>query len=527
MFSKEQLQNLTKDDLIKIQAEIMSRDFYEFVKRAWRQVDTQKYIETEHVRVICNVLQLVAEHKVQNLIINIPPGHGKTIIVSILFPVWLWTRDAQDTFLFSTYAQSLSNSIAKRSRQLIKSNWYQARWGTKVNFETDEATKSIKTIMNSAGGWRVSTSKGSDITGRRAHYIIFDDLNKVQDVASRVSTTSEEIAKTVEFFKDTLYNRQIETDDKTRKTKIIGIAQRLHAEDVSQFCIKQHFLHVNFALIADRSSRLLIIYNKKTEEYYTRRGDYKLLTDEIIWYEDCRADGEILCRAVKTDAEVIKLQQIMSPLQFSAQYQQEPVLASGNIFNIDNFIINDTPQILDNCEYAISIDASFSNNKNSDYTVIQIWSVTRAVTNQYSLLKTYREQASFTRLVEMTSAAIDFIKTIAGGTVPVKILIEKAANGWSLIDLLSKARLPAATVVPIVARVNKVGRWEGANSAVARGSVQILRDPILIKEIISVPLSKNDDQVDAMSQLILHYELAHTNIQSRLTATTRALRELY
>lgn len=54
-----------------------------FVREAWRIVDPAPYIHNWHVEAICDHLEAVTFGEISELIINVPPGFGKSLIVSV------------------------------------------------------------------------------------------------------------------------------------------------------------------------------------------------------------------------------------------------------------------------------------------------------------------------------------------------------------------------------------------------------------------------------------------------------------
>ena len=63
---------------------------------------------------IADHLQTVAEGQIKRLLINVPPGHAESLIVSVLRPAWMWIRNregAQWRGLFESYAEALAMRV--------------------------------------------------------------------------------------------------------------------------------------------------------------------------------------------------------------------------------------------------------------------------------------------------------------------------------------------------------------------------------------------------------------------------------
>ena len=87
-----------------------------FVQLAWPQVEPGRFLSNWHVDLICEHLEALHRLEIRNLLIEVPPGCMKSLIVAVFFPAWVWTRDPGHKFIFATYAQDLSDRDAKRHR---------------------------------------------------------------------------------------------------------------------------------------------------------------------------------------------------------------------------------------------------------------------------------------------------------------------------------------------------------------------------------------------------------------------------
>ena len=59
-------------------------------------------------RAIIEHLEAVTRGQIRNLIINVPPRHMKSLLVSVFWPAWGMGRDPHRRYLYSSYAASLS-----------------------------------------------------------------------------------------------------------------------------------------------------------------------------------------------------------------------------------------------------------------------------------------------------------------------------------------------------------------------------------------------------------------------------------
>ena len=79
---------LDEEEKLKLLAEC---SLYEFYKQALPVIDGSGYFSDEwFLRVIAEHLENVYYRKITKLLINVPPRLGKTSLISIAFPAWVW-----------------------------------------------------------------------------------------------------------------------------------------------------------------------------------------------------------------------------------------------------------------------------------------------------------------------------------------------------------------------------------------------------------------------------------------------------
>jgi hypothetical protein len=150
----------------------LEEDLYEYGRAAWHIVEPdQAFIPGRHIEMICRHLQALTDGTLEldNLLINVPPGHSKSIFTNVFWPSWCWTRRPGKRFLYGSYDQKLSTRDSISCRSIIESDWYQSRW-PHVKLVSDQNEK--RTFQNSARGWRMATSVGGAGTGLHPHFIV-------------------------------------------------------------------------------------------------------------------------------------------------------------------------------------------------------------------------------------------------------------------------------------------------------------------------------------------------------------------
>lgn len=157
-----------EEERLKLLAE---SSLYEFYKQALPVIDGSGYFSDEwFLRVIAEHLENVYYRRITNLLINVPPRLGKTALISICFPVWVWIHNPSEKFLCSSITNGLSLDIADKSRLLLMSDWFRSRWGDRFKLRADQNAKGY--FVNDKNGYRYSTSVTSSVIGRGGSILI-------------------------------------------------------------------------------------------------------------------------------------------------------------------------------------------------------------------------------------------------------------------------------------------------------------------------------------------------------------------
>lgn len=303
---------------------------FEFVQVFWNEISADEFKPNWHIPFLCEQLEEIAtrvgnhEAKDMDVIINIPPGTTKTIICSIMFPVWCWTRWYWIRFITGSYSSDLSIESAEKSRDIINSDKFKLLYPD-ITFKEDKEAKSNYRIAKLVrdyrgkvnrviyGGGRFSTSTGGTITGFHGHINIWDDpLNPKQAV-------SEALLKTA--------NDWISQSASTRKadkdvTVTLMVMQRLHQNDPTGF------------LLAKKDK--LIRHICLPGEINNFRN--KVNPPELI----ARYSPDGLLDPVRLSQKALnELRADLGQYGYAGQVGQHPVPPGGGMFKVDNFQIID------------------------------------------------------------------------------------------------------------------------------------------------------------------------------------------
>lgn len=465
-----------------IQQEWQRRRLERFVQAAWPLVVPAPFVMGMHITLLCDVLERLARGEVRRVIINIPPRFGKTLLGSVLFPAWLWLCDPTTRFLTASYSLDLATRDSLAMRRLVETHWYQDLAQGGVRLVDDQATKTR--FENTRGGARLAASVGGSVTGEGGDVIILDDPQKIELAHSAAAREAA-----IDWYGSTLATRRNEP----ATARMLVIAQRLHEHDLPGHLLTLgDWTHV--CLPAE--------YDPHHPHLYP--DDPRREAGELLWPEQWPR------------AELDALKRDLGSARTASMLQQLPAPATGEIFKRSAWRYYQPNEPLPRFDAILqSWDLAFTDTASSDYVVGQAWGTLGA--DRYLLHQT-RDRLSATA----TLTAIRDMTQWIGQRFPDhsyhQILIEQAANGAGLADIL-RHEIPGIRLV--IPQGDKINRAHSAYVQIESGNVYLPGAPNhdhtgcdqtqtphwvqhLIEETAVFPRGTNDDQVDALTQALNH-----------------------
>lgn len=498
--SKKPLAQIPK--LSEIRAEMARRSLAQFVRFAWHVVEPETaLIWNWHIEAVCLHLEALTRQqlwkpgqpepdgaRLQRLVINIPPGTMKSLLVSVFWPAWEWIEHAGLKSIFSSYAMDLAIRDSVRCRDLLLSDWYRNSFKPDWEFKSDSNLKTG--FANTKGGFRECLSVGSKATGYRGDKVVVDDPQNATEAHSDA----------IRGAANTWWDRTMSTRLNDPRTGVrMIIQQRLHEEDLTGHVLaKGSYEHLCLPSEFDSSGKT---------------------STSIGWKDPRTVDGELLFSELFTRAVLDQLKIDLGEADFAGQHNQKPSPAGGLIFkrrwwkywqpagaslppvrfqDEDGTWISIEPEDLPASfdETALSIDCSFKDSKGSDNVAMGVWS--RKGSKAF-LRDQVCEKMSFTNTVTKVR---ELSKAWPEATAK---WVEDKANGSATIDSL-KDEIPG--LIPIEPEGGKVVRAHAVTPVIEAGNVY-LPHPSLFKwvdgfllESGHFPYGKNDDQVDQMTQAL-------------------------
>ena len=480
MIAKEQLRRKAESNL------------YEFVKQSWHVVEPSiPFIGSWHIEAICEHLEAITIGDIRRLLINIPPRHSKSTIVSVMWPAWEWIVNPQQKFLCASYSGNLSTRDNLKTRRLLQSNWYQDRWKHMFELSGDQNAK--QRFENDKTGYRLATSVGGTATGEGGSRLILDDPHGAQAAQSDVMRNSD-----LEWF-DMVWSTRL---NNPKTDAMVTVMQRLHERDISGHIIEdiKGWEHICIPAEWDGKSRKTVI------------GPY----------DPRKVKGELICPERFGKKEITNLKQLLGAYGTAGQLQQDPVPSQGGILKIDCFEMWPATSGLPPFEYILqSYDCAFTEKTTGDPTACTVWAMfTHKGERHAMLIDAWDEHLSYP---DLRAKAIKDWTTEYGGMTkdspysrarrPDRILVEAKASGQSLLQDLRLAKVPAVGYNPGLA--DKVSRAHQAAPTLELGLLWIPESgknpgqhvswaaPFL-KQLGKFPVAEHDDYVDTFTQAIIY-----------------------
>src|SRR5271165_4553952 len=278
--------------------------FAKYIRARYRPSRVHHYIAEQ--------LERVERGEIDRLKIEVPPRIGKTELASKTFPAFCLGRNPSRQFLVASASANLAHDIGRSVRNIIKSEDYQ-RIFPNVSLEAD--SKAAGKWNTNAGGACYSVGVGGDVLGRGADIWVIDDaFGSMLDAQSQVMRD-----RVWDWFNGTVYNR-LEPGG-----AIIIIGSRLHSDDLQG----------------------------RLEERERAGGDYDKW--ETVKLPALAEDDDPLGREVGDPIwpERFSLKQFERTRDntfardWSALYQQRPVLEEGEFFVVGSLAVKDVPGVVE------------------------------------------------------------------------------------------------------------------------------------------------------------------------------------
>ena len=447
----------------------------DFAKLVWPNYNADWYHE-----LMISQLELLAEGhpSVPNLLVAAPPGSGKTQLISILFPAWLFTFQPQSHVIALSNSDALARLASGNVLRLIQHPEFQARWPRKLS-KTAEAQWSLDLPDGDGRPSMHAAGIGGQLTGHRADFLLWDDLIKSQSEAYSEVVRSRIMGN----FSSAAETRLLP------EGKIAGIQTRWHMDDPISRLLRRAEEEPNARQFVYLS---LAAWNTGEDSYIldTRTGVKKYLPKYRALASKFGQKYSFTRRQLEGKRADL------GPTRWSALYMQQPLSGEDQLFpetvwrTLEHIPVDEISLII------TAWDCASKTGEKNDYSANVV--VGRFNSGGFIVLDVWKSRLNFAQLPRVVLERYRFLVD-RYRQLPV-LCIEDANSGTQLIDLFHD-QYPEIPVVRAKAVHAKVIRAEGVTPYTSAGLVSLPRDTewreAFIRELANFPVGEHDDVVDA------------------------------
>lgn len=434
-----------------------------------------------HHRLLCQYLDRFVSGAIRRLIVAMPPRHGKSELVSVRLPAFVFGNSPDAQFVGASYGADLARRFNRDVQRVIDSPPYARLFPHTELFGSNVRTTAQGTwlrnsdvfeIVGHAGSYK-GVGVGGGLTGFGFDYGSIDDPFK--DAAEANSATIRQ--NKWEWYTDVFYTRQ------SPNAGILITMTRWNMDDTV--------------------GRLKESMEQKDGEQWELLELPAIMENlDTKHPEDPREYGEPLW-ANRFNLKFLEKARAQNSYSFAALYQQKPIPHGEAVFDVAKIdIIEQAPD----CDDVVRFyDLAVTAKKHSDFTAGAKLGITK--TEDIIIFHMYRAQK------KMPDIERDIIQNAAIDGKPIRIRLEAEKAGIVQLDyLLERPEMRGYIIDKKAPEGDKYTRAQPFATRVNAGKVKMLRgawNRALLDELSVFPMGAHNDQVDALSGA---YDMLGTNI---------------
>lgn len=439
-----------------------------------------------HHRKIAEALDKVLAGKITRLMINIPPGSGKTELITKCFPVWSLGKNPDTQIIATGYSAQLTTSYGSQARDYYRSETFRKVFPRSPKIRDDQDTKGL--WRNDLGGQFLATGVGGSITGNRANIFLIDDPIKPDEAEN-----SETMRLNVNRWYDTTVLSRLFNPD---KDAVIIVMQRTHEDDLCGYLLEKM---KNGS--GEKWEQIIIPAIALEDEEFRKQGE--------SYHEE---------RMPLTALNKIKSN---SPVVFSTQYQQTPTNKDSQEFHEEFFkYYEELPTIKENPAVRLQqiftvVDPAFKQGQENDDSCIMTVSF---IEDKCYILE-------YTAGKYDASILIDKICYHLKKWGSRKVGVEAYAAQTVIGQFLKKRMIELGINTPveeITQTGDKVSKIRKLVEPIRRGLIFWKKDMSKLEnQLVTFPRAKHDDVVDALQMCYNIYKLPNKSTHQDFNFTIK------
>lgn len=423
----------------------------------------------KHHRILADMLMSIEQGNKDRICVNIPPRHGKSQLVSIMFPAWFLGRNPNKKVMMVSHTTDLAVDFGRKVRNLISTEQYKEVFPN-VSLAID--SKSAGRWNTNFGGEYYACGIGSALAGRGADLLLVDDPHSEQDV---INGNFEVFEKAYEWFTFGARTRLMPGG------RVAIIQTRWHMDDLTGRVVRDMAQN-------DKADQYEVVEFPAILEVEKKNKTVK----KPLWPEFF--DMEALERTKAS----------MPVFQWNAQYQQQPTAEEAALIKREWWQTwggEEPPP----CEYIImSLDAAAEKHNRADYTALTTWGVfLNEDTDAYNiiLLNSIKDRFEFPELKNLAMEEYQDWE-------PDAFIVEKKSAGTALYQEMRRMGLPVQEYTPHRGTGDKLARLNSVSDIVASGIVWVPTTrwaEEVVEEIAGFPFASHDDLVDSTVMALMRF----------------------
>lgn len=437
-------------------------------------VATPKVVISRFHEYLCDLAQGVVDGKLpKRQCVSAPPQHGKSTILSVLFPLWLLGKQPGVNIAITGFSNELVTDFSRQIKLLMDTDEYRVVFPGVV----------LDPLLDRLDYWRTTTgsvlrakSTGKKLTGRKVDVLISDDIHAGREEAESPIRRN----RVKKWFSSDCLSRL------APGAAIFVIATRWHPEDLIGYLTGEEY--VNRVTEQNAEDQLYGVVNMEAICEHPESDPLE------------REEGEPLFPEIRTLKFLEGQKASMESYDWDSQYQGRPRIGGAAQADTGKIQMVDFDELPDDLEFARGWDLALSEKQVADFTAGALCGYSRALDRLY-IVDVARIKLAWAKAKPFIVAKTKQDKEEFGvHRIGVEAVAGFEIGRSELVDaLIGEVKVEKRNPQ---AKTDKLRRAQPWLNKIEAGKVYMVRgswNRVFRDELETFPLGTHDDQIDAVS----------------------------